>query len=166
MSNSVFVESRFWLLVVFSFVLPVCIYATLLAKRAISRNTVLLLGVTLVVTAGVDVYLLQHLAATAKATPSLADDAIFLSEVTLALYLLPAMFGGIGVNMLSHVLVRHLAEAESRFERAQNSSKRVAHGEIGGRAAIGSRPRGAARESARRNSMKEIDHSNRSRGHL
>jgi hypothetical protein len=25
------------------------------------------------------------------------------------------MFGGIGVNVISHVLVRHLVEAESRF---------------------------------------------------
>jgi hypothetical protein len=30
---------------------------------------------------------------------------------------LPAVFGGIGVNLISHVLLRHLAEAEERFDR-------------------------------------------------
>lgn len=116
MKISVFLEIRFWLLVAFSFVFPVALYGVALAKRAIARNTVLLLGLSLVVIAGIDVTLLQSLATTAKRTPSLADDAVFVSELTLGLYLLPVMFGGIGVNVLSHVLVRHLGEAEGRFE--------------------------------------------------
>ena len=120
-NHTVFVEANFWLLIVFSFVIPAGIFWILLAKRAISRNTVLALGLTMVATAGVDVYLLQTLAAMAKLTPSLADDALFLSEVTMALYLLPAMFGGIGVNLLSQVLVQHLDEAESAFERQHRS---------------------------------------------
>lgn len=33
----------------------------------------------------------------------------------MALYLFPAMFGGIRVNIISHVLLRHLDEAELRF---------------------------------------------------
>ncbi len=115
MSATVFTELKFWLLIVFSFVLPLGIYAMLLAKRAISRYTVLVFGFTLVVIAGVDVYLLQSLAASAKLSPSVADDAVFLSEISLALYLLPAMFGGIGINLVSHVLVNHLVEAEKRF---------------------------------------------------
>ena len=116
MSATVFTEMKFWLLIVFSVVLPVGIYGALLAKRAISRYTVLIFGFTLVVIAGLDVYLLQSLAASAKLTPSLADDAVFSSEVSLALYLLPAMFGGIGINVISHVLVNHLVEAEERFQ--------------------------------------------------
>ena len=40
---------------------------------------------------------------------------MFLSEVSLALYLLPAMFGGIGINVISHVLIDHLLDAEKRF---------------------------------------------------
>ncbi len=116
MSATVFTEIKFWLLVVFSVVLPLGIYGVLLAKRAISRYTVLILGFALVVIAGLDVYLLQSLAASAKLTPSLADDAVFLSEISLALYLLPAMFGGIGINVISHVLLRHLVEAEERFQ--------------------------------------------------
>ncbi len=147
LGNSVFVEVEFWLLVLFSFVLPIAIYALLLVKRAVSRNTVLVVGLMLVVIAGVDVYLLRSLSTMAEMSPSLADDTVFLSEVTLALYLLPAMFGGIGVNLLSHVLVRHLASAELQFEKEQRSA----------RAAIaGGRPRNltrhveAEREGSRR----------------
>jgi hypothetical protein len=119
MSTTVFTEMRFWLLVIFSGVLPFAIYWMLLVKRAISRTTVLLLGLSLVAIAGVDVYLLQSLAALAKLTASIADDAVFVSEVSIALYLLPAMFGGIGINVISHVLVSHLIEAETRF-KAEN----------------------------------------------
>jgi hypothetical protein len=117
MRTTVFPEVSFWLLVALSAVLPVVIYGLLLAKRAISRATVLFFGIALVVIAGVDVYLLQKLATAARQTTSLADDAIFVSEVSLGLYLLPALFGGIGVNLVSHVLVRHLVEAEKRFEQ-------------------------------------------------
>ena len=117
MSQSVFVELRFWALVVFSLVLPTGLYAALLATRSISRRRVLGFGLALVLIAGVDVYLLQTLATLARDSHSLADDALFLSEVTIALYVLPLMFGGIGVNLISHVLLRHLFEAETRFER-------------------------------------------------
>ena len=117
MTTSVFAESAFWLLVVFSAVVPIVIYGVLLVKRAVSRSTVLILGLALVVIAGADVYLLQKLATAAKLTSSLADDAVFVSEVSLGLYLLPALFGGIGVNLVSHVLIRHLVEAEKEFEK-------------------------------------------------
>ena len=117
MSFTVFVELKFWLLVVFSFVAPVAIYAVLLVKRAVSRITVLLLGLALVAIAGFDLYLLQSLTAMAKASSSLADDAVFLSELTIGLYLLPALFAGVGMNVISHVLIRHLEEAERQFER-------------------------------------------------
>lgn len=123
MTPSVFVELRFWLLVAFSLVVPVAIYGGLLAKRAVSRATVLALGLALVAVAGVDLYLLQSLVAMAKATPSLADDALFLSELTLGLYLLPALFAGIGINVISHVLIRHLEDAERRFERLHPDSR-------------------------------------------
>ncbi len=117
MSRSVFTEFEFWVLVAFSLVLPLAIYAAMLARRAISRYTVLGLGVVLVLMSGADLYLLQHLAAAAKLTPSLADDALFLSEISVALYLLPALFGGIGINVVSHILVKHLEEAEARYQQ-------------------------------------------------
>ncbi|RZL89719.1 MAG: hypothetical protein EOP82_18335 [Variovorax sp.] len=114
-NNSVFSEARFWLMVAVSVVLPFVIYGVLLAKQAISRKTVLLLGFLLVAIAGVDVYVLQTLAAAAARTPSAVDDSLFVSEVRVALYLLPALFAGLGINVISHVLTTHLAEAERRF---------------------------------------------------
>ena len=116
MNKSIFTEVEFWLLITFSFVLPVWIYWLLLSKRTIAQTTVLLLGVALVGIAGVDVYLLQALKSMVKLSPSLVSDALFVSEVSVALYLLPAMFGGIGINLVSHVLINHLQEAEKRFK--------------------------------------------------
>ena len=116
MSTTIFTEFRFWLLIVFSLVLPFGIYGALLKKRAISRKTVLLFGFMLVGIAGINFYLLRSLASFAKISPSLEDDAIFLSELSLALYLLPVMFAGIGINVVSHILVSHLVEAERKFK--------------------------------------------------
>ena len=106
-----------------SIVLPVSLYTILMVKRAISRPTTLLLGFALVAIAGLDVYFLQVLSPAVKLTPSHADDAVFLSEVSLALYLIPAMFGGIGVNVISHVLVRHLDDANYRFNQQHRDNK-------------------------------------------
>lgn len=122
MATSVFLETRFWLLVVTSVILPFTIYGILIAKRAVSSKMVLLLGFVLVVIAGLDVYLLRYLATQSKLTESLVDDVVFLSEVSLGLYLLPALFAGIGINLVSHVLVRHLTEAEKRFEKEHSRS--------------------------------------------
>jgi len=117
MSATVFVEAKFWLLVVFSFVVPVGIYGGLLVKRAVSPITVLILGLALVLVAAVDVFLLQSLVAMAKTTSSLVDDAVFLSELSIGLYVLPALLAGVGINVISHVLTRHLDEAERQFEK-------------------------------------------------
>lgn len=121
-STTVFTQFEFWILIAFSVLLPFLIYWRLLSSRAIAQATILLFGLALVAIAGVDVYLLQRLAALAKLSPSLADDAVFLSELSLALYLLPALFGGIGINLVSHVLLKHLAAAEKRFENAHSNS--------------------------------------------
>lgn len=117
MNPSAFVEVKFWLLVSISVLLPIVIYGVMLAKRAISRRTVLLFGVLLVFFAGVDVYFLQILASSSRETPSVLDDAIFNSELSVALYLLPALFAGVGINVISHILISHLSEAEARFKR-------------------------------------------------
>lgn len=114
---SVFAELYFWLLVVCSVVLPAAIYIALLFKRAVSRATILLLGLTLVAVSGVDVFLLQRLEAMSKLSPSLLDDAVFNSEVTIGFYLLPALFAGIGIDVISHVLIRHLDKAQKTFRR-------------------------------------------------
>jgi hypothetical protein len=117
LSTTLFAELRFWLLIAFSVVIPTGIYTVLLLKRAISRWTVLVLGLALIAIAGLDVYLLRSLAASAAKSAPLSDDAFFNSEVSLALYLLPAMFAGIGINLVAHVLVRHLDEAERQFRK-------------------------------------------------
>jgi hypothetical protein len=117
LATTVFSEVKFWLMVASSIILPLGMYAVLMLKRAISPRTTLALGFALVAIAGLDVYFLQILAAEARLTRSLADDAVFVSEVSLALYLIPVMFGGIGVNVISHVLVRHLDKANRRFEQ-------------------------------------------------
>ena len=126
MNTTVFSHLSFWLLVLFSLALPVIVYFVLLKKRASSRAMVLILGFSLVVIAGIDVYLLQSLAAWAKLTPSLTDDSVFISEISLALYLLPAMFGGIGINVVSHVLVNHLVDAEKQYDKEHPGKHRHA----------------------------------------
>ena len=122
MKSSVFAELYFWLLVVCSWILPAVIYLTLLFKRAVSRATTLILGLTLVAIAGVDVFLLQRLEAMSKLSPSLLDDAVFNSEVTIGFYLLPALFAGIGINIISHVLIRHLDQAQKTFRHEHPKS--------------------------------------------
>ncbi len=117
MRSSVFIEAYFWILVVCSLVVPVLIYFALLFKRAISRAAILVLGLTLVAISGVDVFLLQRLQSMSKLSPSLLDDVVFNSEVTIGFYLLPALFAGVGIDVISHVLIRHLDKAQQTFHR-------------------------------------------------
>ena len=117
MNDSVFVELYFWLLVLCSLIAPVLIYLGFLFKRAVSRTTILILGLALVVISGVDVFLLQSLQNMSKLSPSLLDDAVFNSEVTIGLYLLPALFAGVGIDVIAHVLIRHLDQAQEAFRR-------------------------------------------------
>ena len=124
MKFSVFAEVYFWLLVVCSVVLPAIIYIALLFKSAVSRATILILGLTLVAVSGVDVFLLQRLEAMSKLSPSLLDDVVFNSEVTIAFYLLPALFAGIGIDVISHVLIRHLDQAQKTFRREHRDAHR------------------------------------------
>lgn len=123
MKFSVFVELYFWLLVVCSLFLPSAIYVALLFKSAVSRATILILALTLLAIAGVDVFLLQRLSEMSKLSPSLVDDAVFNSEVTIGFYLLPALFAGIGIDVISHVLIRHLDKAQETFRREHPSSQ-------------------------------------------
>jgi hypothetical protein len=120
--NTIFSELKFWLMMIASIVMPFGIYSYLILKKAISKKTTLIFGFALVAIAGMDVYFLKVFSAAAKLSPSLADDTIFVSEISLALYLVPAMFGGIGVNIISHVLIQHLDEANQRFKKEHPDS--------------------------------------------
>jgi len=122
MNDTVLLETRFWLLKSFSLILPTMVYARLLFVASIPRRAVLAFSLILVATAAVDVYLLQALAAEAKLSASLVDDWIFNSGVSLTLYLLPALFGGIGINVISHVRPSHLEQAEARAESRRSAS--------------------------------------------
>ena len=122
MVKTVFVEIQFWLLVLFSIIVSVAIYIGLLKRRNISRNIVLVFGMVLLLISGVDIYLLQVLSKMAKTSLSHWDNSVFLSELSMALYLLPITYGGIGVNLISHVLIRHLSRAERRFEQMRHKS--------------------------------------------
>ncbi|MEO6974384.1 MAG: hypothetical protein ABI144_00755 [Gallionella sp.] len=115
--ESVFLEKEFFLLVIFSLLFPALIYGTMWLRRAISRSTVLVFGFVLIILSGMDIYLLQILSSMAKHSPSMLDDKIFSSAISIALYLMPALFAGTGINLVSHILISHLAEAESRFEK-------------------------------------------------
>lgn len=115
---TIFTEFRFWALVSFSLVLPSAIFFTLFVRRAFSKTTVLVFGLLLVAMASVDLVLLRALSSAALATPSLADDRVFASELSIALYILPAAFGTLGINMASHVLMHYLRKKEQRFEAA------------------------------------------------
>ncbi|MBP8786424.1 MAG: hypothetical protein WBO88_15585 [Candidatus Dechloromonas phosphoritropha] len=117
MQQSVFIRTEFFLLILFSLVVPLAIYAYMMWKRAISRKTVFFLAIVLIVLAGIDILLLQKLKGQAELTSSLIDNALFSSELSLALYLLPALFAGVGINMMSHLLISHLSQAERQFDR-------------------------------------------------
>ena len=117
MHDTIFVELQFWLLVLFSIVVPGIIVWVCLTVTAVSRNIVLVLGLILAGIAGFDFYLLQALARMARATLSLTDDRIFDSEITVGLYVLPALLAGVGINVISHVLIQHLTDAQKRFRR-------------------------------------------------
>lgn len=114
MSGSVFVELHFWVLMLMSIGVPAALYATLHRRRAISPRTVLLLGLTLVGVAAADTSLLRGLQVEAARTPSSIDD-FFASEMAIGFYLVPALFGGVGIDLISSVLRAHLQAAEHRY---------------------------------------------------
>lgn len=120
MNTSAFFEAEFILLVLFAFIIPACIYGYMMWKKAISRRSVLVFGILLIAISGVSIVLLQRLGGIAKSSLSGADDQLFSSEVSLALYLLPALFAGIGVNIISHILISHLEKAEKLFDKERH----------------------------------------------
>ena len=125
MSNSAFFEVQFVLLIASSLILPVGIYGYLFRKRTISRSAVLIFSSILILLSATDVYLLQSLRELADSTLSTVDDKIFSSELSVALYVLPAIFAGIAVNLVSHLLNKHLDEAERKFEKAHRPPLQV-----------------------------------------
>ncbi|MBP9653488.1 MAG: hypothetical protein KBE19_03780 [Rhodocyclaceae bacterium] len=118
MHNTAFIKIEFFAWVGFALVFPLGIYSFMMMRRTISRGLVLLFGVMLVALAGASVVLMPILEEYARLSSDLLDNRLFNSEFSLALYLLPAVFAGLGTNIISHVLIQHLAEAEARYDRA------------------------------------------------
>ena len=108
MTDNAFIHIEFWLLLLASLAVPLTIYFGLLWVRRISRYSILLFAFALLLLSAADVLLLEHLADIARATPSVFDDKVFASEFSLTLYLLPLLSAGIGINLISNVLVEHL----------------------------------------------------------
>jgi hypothetical protein len=117
LNNSLFLQKEFISLVIFSILAPVVIYRTIWLKKTISHVSVVYFGGALIVLAGIDVFLLRILADIAEHSPSVVDDRIFNSELSAALYLLPALYAGTGINLVSHILISHLVDAEKKFDR-------------------------------------------------
>ncbi|MES2356495.1 MAG: hypothetical protein V4568_19260 [Pseudomonadota bacterium] len=112
MNDSVFFRSEFFLLILFSLLMPAAIYALLLVKKAVTPLAFFIFGMMLLILSSFDIVLLQHLASAAKQSPSLLDDQLFASEVSLAIYLLPLLSAGIGTNIVSYVLIGHFTKSQ------------------------------------------------------
>jgi hypothetical protein len=117
LENSAFFELEFYLLIGVTFIFPTLVYVYMLKKRSISRTHVLFYGIVLIFVAALSVFFLSQLHDIAKLSRSLSDDKLFASELTIALYLVPAIFAGIGINIISHVLIVHLEQAEKAYIR-------------------------------------------------
>lgn len=117
MNDLVLCEADVVLLIACSLVIPTAIHGVFFRKRALTRRTVLVMASCLIALSGVDVVPLQSLLQSAGPAPLLLDDRLFTGEQSVALYLFPAVLAGIGVNLMSHVLIRHPGKAERRFQR-------------------------------------------------
>ncbi|MGD0493062.1 MAG: hypothetical protein ABSC32_16105 [Steroidobacteraceae bacterium] len=107
--QSTFIEGEFVVLVLVSALIAALIYRALWSRRPLSRTRALIFGLTLIVLAGVDVFLLRMLASLSRVSGSIFDRFVFDSELTVALYILPTLFAGTGINVVSHLVIHPLA---------------------------------------------------------
>ncbi|HQT81332.1 MAG: hypothetical protein B7Z60_07465 [Ferrovum sp. 37-45-19] len=119
--NANIIEWDFVLLVFFSFIAPFGIYYFLSVIQSISRTKVVMMAFSLLVISGVDVTLLQRLSHKVMHLNEPSYSKFFQNEFSLALYILPALFAGIAINLISHVLIEHIHLAEKRFDAEQKS---------------------------------------------
>lgn len=120
-----YLKLEFWSLVLTSVVMPVGIYAYMIRKRRISRSRVVGFGLLLILLSAIDALLLKHMITIARGT-SPFHELVFASEFSIALYLLPLVSAAIGTNLVSHVLVRHLFEAERRYDESAREDRQHA----------------------------------------
>ncbi len=112
MNQIIYLEFEFWGLLVCTLILPFVIFLWMMWKKTFARISLILIGILLVFLSGLDAVFLQRLSAKAKASADLFDDRIFVSEISITLYIIPLILAGVGVNLASHVLCNHLNIAE------------------------------------------------------
>ena len=112
MNESAFAQIEFYALTMTSVLLPIVIFVGLSRAKKVRRSALCVFGLILLFLAAADVILLERLAVISKLSVSLLDDTIFASELTVGLYMLPLISAGLGVNLLSHLLITHLDEAD------------------------------------------------------
>lgn len=117
MNNPFYLEFKFWGALSCSVIIPTILFAWMTWRRSISAFVIIVIGLFLVFIAGIDAIFLRLLSAKAKATPDILDDKIFVSEISIALYIIPLILAGIGVNLASHVLCNHIIIAELDEEK-------------------------------------------------
>lgn len=105
-------QLEFWGVLACSVILPACVFTWMTWKRSLSRVVITLIGFVLVGIAGADAIFLRLLSSKAKATSHILDDKLFASEISIALYIIPLVLAGIGVNLASHVLCNHITIIE------------------------------------------------------
>ena len=106
--DSILIKAEFWGLVAVSIALPVAVIWHLVRVVRISRALLIGYSITLMGVSGLDAVLIKAIAVLARQTSSLADDKVFLGEYSLALYLLPLISAGVGMNLLTYTITRHL----------------------------------------------------------
>jgi hypothetical protein len=106
--RTAFVEGEFLVLIVSSVFIAAIIYRALWSRRVISRSRALIFGLTFIILAGVDMFLLRVLTNLARLSPSIFNNVVFDSGLTAALYLLPTLFAGTGINVVSHLVIHPL----------------------------------------------------------
>lgn len=107
-SDTVLIKAEFWALVLTSLALPAGILWHLVRVVRISRRVLIGYSIVLMAISGLDVVLIKTIAVLARETTGLADDKIFLSEYSMALYLLPLITAAVGTNLLTYTITRHL----------------------------------------------------------
>lgn len=116
MTNSAFLTIEFWGLVFISSALPCIIFFRFIHKRKRRHAHILSFALLLILLSGADVLLLHQLEIIVRETGNLMDDLFFISEYSLALYILPLVLGALGSDLLSHVIKAHILIAEHAKE--------------------------------------------------
>ena len=112
MTRPIYLEFEFWGLLVCTGIIPFVTLLWMMRQRHFQRSILVTIGTFLVFLSGLDAIFLQRLSTKAKASANILDDRIFASEISIALYIIPLILAGIGVNLASYVLCEHLKITE------------------------------------------------------